>query len=285
MVAAARFRAALCCLVAAAASASVGRTPAPAASADADSLPSLVRAPLSFFDLELLTPKGPRKNPDVGTPEDFTRPLAVVDDGRPAAWSGATVGSWACTEGGWDSPKPRATTETFFVLDGAGCVTDLDGVQHAFGPGDTVILPKYWRGRWDVMRRIHKVWVVVDHDDVPGAADGVVRAVVTPLASLAPDDVPSIPRGGALRADRELYRVGTTTVGCTVCTPGGWARDDEHATTAECFHVLDGAFSLTPIDGSAQRCTAGDMVVLPRGWRGHWDIITTATMLWVKVEG
>ena len=130
--------------------------------------------PIDFFGLHNLAAKGTRRSQgslvDVGEPQDFSRPLD-----KDGMWCGARVGSWACTEGGWDSPKLRPTTETFLVLDGEGCVTDQDGFRHFFGPGDVVVLPKHWCGRWDISRQIHKVWVVHDHADVPGAADGIVR--------------------------------------------------------------------------------------------------------------
>ena len=101
--------------------------------------------PLSFFALNNLAAKGTRRSQgglvDIGEPEDFSRPLARDIDGC------ASVGSWACTIGGWDSPKLRPTTEVFLVLDGLGCVTDADGIPHPFGPGDVVVLPKQWHGR------------------------------------------------------------------------------------------------------------------------------------------
>ena len=131
--------------------------------------PSFTHAPLSYFALEQLTPKGRRKNVDIGDPHDASRPLVKVGT--------ASVGSWHCTEGGWDSAAPRPTTESFYVLTGEASVTDLDGTLHTFGPGDTVVLPKGWSGRWDVTKAIHKVWVVHDHEDVKGAS---VAASVTP---------------------------------------------------------------------------------------------------------
>ena len=131
-------------------------------------------APLSYFALAQLTPKGQRKNTDIGDPQDASRPLVKVGT--------ASVGSWHCTEGGWDSAAPRPTTECFYVLTGQASVTDLDGTQHAFGPGDTVVLPKGWSGRWDVTEAIHKMWVVHDHEVVTGAA---VAASVTPPESFA----------------------------------------------------------------------------------------------------
>jgi len=95
-----------------------------------DDVVSLVHAPLAYFGHELLTPKGPRKNPDVGAPEDFTRKLVKLGS--------AAAGGWACTPGGWPRcPKLRGTTECFHVLSGAGTVTDADGTAHAFDVGDT----------------------------------------------------------------------------------------------------------------------------------------------------
>ena len=136
--------------------------------------PSFTHEPLSYFALEQLTPKGRRKNVDIGDPHDASRPLVKVGT--------ASVGSWHCTEGGWDSAAPRPTTESFYVLTGEASVTDLDGTRHTFGPGDTVVLPKGWSGRWDVTKAIHKVWVVHEHEDVKGAS---VAASVTPPESFA----------------------------------------------------------------------------------------------------
>jgi uncharacterized cupin superfamily protein len=109
---------------------------------------SFYHAPKSYFSLSNLRSKGARAA-DVGTPHDATRPLA--DIGLTSA------GSWSCTAGGWPSPNPKGHTEIFYVWDGHGCLTDHDGVQHYFGPGDTVIIPKGHTGRWDVLADMHKV--------------------------------------------------------------------------------------------------------------------------------
>ena len=121
--------------------------------------------PFGYFAREQLDHKGPRSNVDRGDPHDFSRPmLKGMQGGR------ASCGSWACSEGGWDSPNPRGTTEWFYVFSGAGAVTDPDGTPHPFGPGDVVVLPKGWHGRWDVHEFIHKVWLVCEHEDVGGAS-------------------------------------------------------------------------------------------------------------------
>ena len=236
---------------------------------------SFVHAPLSYFAPEQLAPKGSRRSQgslvDIGEPHDFSRPLV-----KGAEWNGARVGSWLCTPGGWDSPKLRPTTETFLVIDGQGAVTDADGMVHPFGPGDVVVLPKHWCGRWDIAQTIHKVWVVHDHPDVPGAADGIVRAVVAPVPPITPG-VPNVP------TTTPVYDLGPTRVGFVSCSPPGNFVVPPRA-NAEIFMVVDGVFFLTNSDGSARRFTAGDTVVVPQGWWGFLDIIEPVSKVWVDVQ-
>jgi uncharacterized cupin superfamily protein len=259
--------------------------PPAAAHIDEPPCPALVHAPLSFFAPELLTPKGTRRAGgslvDVGEPEDFSRPL----------WKegGASVGSWACTQGGWDSPKLRPTTEVFLVLNGDGSVTDVDGMRHPFGAGAVVVLPRGWSGRWDITDAlIHKVWLVHDHPDVPAAMGGVVRAVVAPFAWFR-DFAPETPRlaerglhAAPAHVSHAIYELGPTRVGFLLCAPGSF--DVAPRAAAEVFFVIDGVFFLTHPDGSAQRCGPGDTVVLPKGWAGHWDILEPVWKVWVEAE-
>jgi uncharacterized cupin superfamily protein len=242
---------------------------------------AFVHAPFSHFAVDRLAAKGPRRDPDAGQPHDATRPLTSVGP--------VSAGSWWCSEGGWPSPTQRTTTEVFFVFAGRGCVTDLDGTRHEFGPGDTVVLPKGWSGRWDIAEPIHKVWFVHDHPNIEETSSPI-RAVITHYSNLiAPEYLtqhgvrPDALSGSApSTASRTIYDVGPTEVGYWTCTPGSFPVSERAAT--ECFHVLGGVFFLTnAADGSARRCVAGDTVVLPRGWTGYWDVIETAKKLWVVV--
>lgn len=240
---------------------------------------SFSHAPISYFTLDKLTPKGPRNNADVGRPRDATRPLVTVGS--------TSAGSWWCTTGGWPSLTPRTTTEVFFVLSGHGCLTDLDGMRHYFGPGDTVILPKGWSGRWDVLEDIHKVWFVYDHPWVEETSNPI-RAVISYYSSLATQNLSQQAvrtdaiHGSPSTASSTIYNVGPTQVGCWTCTPGSFPVTNR--ATTECFHVLEGVFFLTSADGVARRCVAGDTVVLPKGWTGKWDVIETVKKLWMVVE-
>lgn len=238
------------------------------APAEDDEMIRFIHAPLSHFDIPLLTPKGPRTGADVGSPHDSTRKLVQVGQLR--------AGAWWCAAGGWPSPNLRTTTEIFYVLKGRGCVTDLEGTKMFFGPGDLVILPMGWSGRWDVLEDIHKVWVVTEHPDV----DYSIKAVVKNYAELAPHFLTS----HGVREDAyygtspttsstNFYHNGYVSAGAWSCSPGSFPVHDLKHT--EAFHLLEGICFVTNMDGSAQKCVAGDTVVLPKGWSGSWDIIET----------
>jgi uncharacterized cupin superfamily protein len=243
----------------------------------------LVHAPLSFFAMNQLTAKGSRRSQggkvDVGDPHDSTRSLSE------ASWNGASVGSWACSPGGWDSPNLRPTTETFLVLSGQGKVTDTDGMAHPFGPGDVVVLPKKWSGRWDITQYVHKLWVVHEHRDVAGATSGVIRAVVAPVpASSLPvvqGPLHQVPANPPSNVAQTIYDVGPTRAGFLSCSPGGFTVAPRPA--AECLFVVNGVFFLTNKNGSSHRCTAGDTIVLPQGWAGGLDIVEPTKKVWVEV--
>ena len=226
-----------------------------------------------YFSLSALSTPEARKNADWGTPHQASRPL--YKEGA------CNVGSWFCSEGGFPGSPNRPTTEMFYVMEGEGKLTDLDGTEHPWGPGDTVVLPKGWSGRWDISKPIHKVFVVVSHPETPQADCG--KCVVgRPIEQLMVkgdrgDADHGMPRG----ASAKLCQDGPVTVGAWECTPGGFPVVNRP--TTEIFYILEGVCFLTNPDGSAQRVTAGDTVVLPKGWSGRWDVIETIRKVFVVV--
>lgn len=240
---------------------------------EATSPPSaFTHASAEFFDVSNLAPKGPRPTADWGQPNcgDASRKLA--DDGMLSA------GSWWCSKGGWPSPNEKGATEFFYMISGHGCLSDADGVQHFFGPGDTVVIPKGHTGRWDVFEDIHKVWAVNAHEFVEERSTPV-RVVVEHykdyFGCLAKD---SALEGGA---SLTLYDVGPTTVGSWMCQPGSCAITKDKRSF---FYLVEGVMFVTDNDGNARRCVAGDTVVLPQHWTGYFDVVETAKKIWVEVE-
>lgn len=244
-------------------------------------------AKLSSFALDLLSPEGPRENADVGQPHDSS--LDLVEDVPSPSGATTSSGSWWCAAGGWPSPSSRTTTEIFLVLSGYGCLTDIDDTRHYFGPGDTVILPKGWSGRWDVLQDIHKVWFVVEHPNIEETTSNPIRAVVVYHNQLVAnsegyeDFQEAADLGSPSTALKNVYDADPISVGSWTCSPGSFTVDDLDATVG--FHVLEGIFFLTnAADGTARRCLAGDTVVLPEGWSGQWDVMELVEKLWVVID-
>eukprot|EP00931_Biecheleriopsis_adriatica_P074428 TRINITY_DN48486_c0_g1_i1.p1 TRINITY_DN48486_c0_g1~~TRINITY_DN48486_c0_g1_i1.p1 ORF type:complete len:510 (+),score=81.64 TRINITY_DN48486_c0_g1_i1:47-1531(+) len=243
-----------------------------------ESCPPTYWAPASYFGWDQLVSKGPRGDADKGSPCCSSRVLF-----KGAA---SSVGAWTCTEGGFPVVN-RPTTETFYVLEGEGFITDADGTPHCFHSGDLVVLPKGWSGRWDILKPIRKIWAVHNHAENLSSEDSRT-AVVGPLDGFS---MPAMKALGKRSADwgepehftKQLWQAGPTKVGAWACTAGGFLGTSNRPTT-EFFYVLEGLCFLTGEDGVARRVTAGDTVVLPKGWSGRWDIIQPIRKVWCVIS-
>ncbi len=76
------------------------------------------------------------------------------------AASGIEVGIWECTPGGWAIDR-RQDTEVVHILEGRVRMTDSDGSTRELGPGDVMVLPSGWSGRWDILEFTRKLYVTV----------------------------------------------------------------------------------------------------------------------------
>lgn len=96
----------------------------------------------------------PREGADRGDPMAAVDTLTSLGPDR-------AVGVWTCTEGGWPiDSKPE--TEIFVVLSGRMRLVEEGGRESCFGPGDAGVVPRGWRGRWEVLEDARKLWVTVD---------------------------------------------------------------------------------------------------------------------------
>jgi len=90
---------------------------------------------------------------------------------------------------------------------------------------------------------------------------------------------PAGQRAGADRGDpqvatRPLAREATGSLGVWECQPGGWPVVNRPDT--EFAYLLAGRATLTDqASGQVVEVSAGDLVILPPGWSGRWDVIET----------
>jgi len=95
------------------------------------------------------------------------------------------------------------------------------------------------------------------------------------------------PRAGAdsgapVMSGRIFYEGNGVQVGVWECTPGGWAI--ENRPDHETVQILSGRARLTDADGASVELSAGDVLTLPKGWSGRWDILETVRKLYVIAE-
>ncbi len=87
------------------------------------------------------------------------------------------------------------------------------------------------------------------------------------------EDKPTTLTPGQQEAATELWssQDGLTEIGVWECTPGTFTAD--RSKSAEFCHILSGSATLVNADGSgAKTVRAGDLLVLPLGWKGRWEI-------------
>lgn len=87
--------------------------------------------------------------------------------------------------------------------------------------------------------------------------------------------------GNQTEAARELWTSndGKLSVGVWECTPGRFSAD--RAANSETCHLISGRITLRGEDGQTSDLKAGDMLTLPRGWRGEWILHETTRKLYI----
>lgn len=105
-----------------------------------------------------------------------------------------------------------------------------------------------------------------------------------PLAATdlgAPEPKPTSIEGGQMEASKTLWTSpdGKLEVGVWECTPGRFTvvRDNN----SETCHIVSGRVSLHGADGRTQEVGTGEVLVLPKGWRGEWTIHEKTRKLYI----
>lgn len=69
-------------------------------------------------------------------------------------------GVWSSTEGHWllDYTEEEVCT----ILEGRVRLTGEDGVPHEFGPGDSFVIPAGFKGSWETLEPVRKIYVIYE---------------------------------------------------------------------------------------------------------------------------
>jgi uncharacterized cupin superfamily protein len=72
---------------------------------------------------------------------------------------------------------------------------------------------------------------------------------------------------------------GVVSAGTWFCTEGGWQSPNAKSVT-EIFYVIEGHGMLGDADGTRHYFGPGDLVIIPKGHTGRWDVNTPIHKLW-----
>ena len=103
------------------------------------------------------------------------------------------------------------------------------------------------------------------------------------LADFTPKPTTKTP--GQVESSRILWssQDDTTKIGIWECSEGTFTADRTSA--AEFCHILYGKASVINYDGNGQRdLSGGDLLVLPKGWKGEWIIYEKVKKLFIIQE-
>ncbi|MGV0745401.1 cupin domain-containing protein [Mycolicibacterium sp. XJ870] len=98
----------------------------------------------------------------------------------------------------------------------------------------------------------------------------------------APEPKPTS-RSNQLESTLSLWGDATTSAGVWECGPGAFTADRSAGT--EVCHIVSGSGTVTGEDGTAADVGPGSLLVLPRGWRGTWEVHETIRKSYVIVAG
>lgn len=97
----------------------------------------------------------------------------------------------------------------------------------------------------------------------------------------APAAKPTSVEGDQQEAAKTLWvsADGSVEVGIWECTPGRFTAD--RSNSSELCHIISGLAEMRTLDGEVREVKAGDLLVLPQGWRGEWRLHETTRKLYV----
>ncbi len=110
-----------------------------------------------LFDINAIKPDLTATKPDRVLSGDPTKNWAdIYIDSTEQFW----VGVWHSDVGKWEKEFPE--DEVIIMKSGRIILTGEDGVPHSYGPGDIILARKGWRGTWETVEPVEKVYVAFE---------------------------------------------------------------------------------------------------------------------------
>jgi uncharacterized cupin superfamily protein len=193
-----------------------------------------------------------------------------------------------------DISVPFTIDEFVWVLDGELTLTHVGGRSETYVAGDTLLVPKGFKGTWE-MRGNYRELVVIE-TRANDSGDSLFKMAGLMLVGLFRDAPEMLPLKAEqlnrvelqpvepTAADLEMVgdRDGWKAVGTTrlyegeiivevYASPPAVVEISTPFPYDEFVWMLDGELVLTPVDGQAVTYGPGDAVLVPKGFLGTWE--------------
>jgi uncharacterized cupin superfamily protein len=100
---------------------------------------------------------------------------------------------------------------------------------------------------------------------------------------LVPDtDRPTELPDGVAEMHLAEFTSGSTESGVWSCSVGAW--DEPASEVDEVMVILEGRVRITNADGSTGEAATGDLLHLPVGWAGRWDVLEPLRKFYVITQ-
>ena len=99
------------------------------------------------------------------------------------------------------------------------------------------------------------------------------------FGDLSPDpDRPADLPPGVAEMEVGTFTDGGLESGVWTCSIGAWNEKDA---AAEVMLILEGHVRVTGVDGAVAEARAGEMLQIPAGWSGRWEVLEPVRKVWV----
>ena len=163
--------------------------------------------------------------------------------------------------------------EFIFALEGKAKLTSADGTVLEVTAGDALFIPKGWKGRWDT-NGFKEVYVTYSPEKPVEPANGPTAAAPQPRKISSTDNL-ALTTADVKTHDIFRYRVlgksadGNFRAGFSSMRS---KRDMESGSDVEeVLIMIDGSETFASPDGSVVKAKPGDVVFMPKGWKGHYS--------------
>jgi uncharacterized cupin superfamily protein len=94
-------------------------------------------------------------------------PLRATQEHFLAPAGDLSAGIWACEPGAWNIAFAPGKDEFFCIISGRVRITDSNGHDAEFGPGEAGVIPAGFTGCFEVLEAVRKHYVVLERPAPP----------------------------------------------------------------------------------------------------------------------